>query len=430
MRAPRPNRALPLVCCAAAASVALGLSSDPAAAQFRGCELDDSRCISDQIAQQCGVNGATVDSCLAFAAELQVQHGVSPTTAIGATLGGTYFTLAEMADDDADEALYLARARETLLDVIANDEAAAEAYGWLAVIDWDSIDARIDWKRKQVAVDPSYFNIRSFVRSLPELRTFDAYLEAIDTARAAYHRATPSKDKWRLALLTLGVYQSVNELVPGTFDREADEFVSRVREDSNWELITSALAEPARDPASMRDALETVCQLDPMFGEEFCMRGIEATVQAAIRYPDISDAQILADAAAIGVMAAPRITGVVELPGGVRIVNADIGTPRLTAWLNQLVNSRLDSLVVLDAIANTSPDMNRRFEVRREIVSRNPNSGRARFDLAQQHFNRKEWEPAQVQLELARELLPPDDEFQDLVREYLFKAEYEIRARN
>jgi hypothetical protein len=54
------------------------------------------------------------------------------------------------------------------------------------------------------------------------------------------------------------------------------------------------------------------------------------------------------------------------------------------------VSSRLDSLVVLDAIANTSLDLDRRFDVTRKIVERNPNSGQARFDLAQQYFNRKE----------------------------------------
>lgn len=287
------------------------------------------------------------------------------------------------------------------MDVIASDEAAADAYGMLSLIDSDSI------------------------------ATLDAYSEAIDTARAAYDRAERIEDKWQFAILILGVYESANAQVPGAFAPGlVDEFLLTVREDSNWELLTRALAAPARAPTAMGDALETACQLAAIYGEEFCMRGIEATVHAAIRYPDIPDAQVLADAAAIGIVAAPRITGVVELPGGVRVVGADIGTPRLTEWLDELVNSRLDSLVVLDAVASTVNDLNRRFEVRREIVSRNPNSGRARLDLAQQYFNRKEWELAHVQLELARELLPPDDEFRYLVREYLFKAEYEIRARN
>jgi tetratricopeptide (TPR) repeat protein len=282
-----------------------------------------------------------------------------------------------------------------------------------------------------VAVDPSHFNVRSFVRLLSEKRTLEAYTEAVDTARSVYDRANPENDKWPFAVLTLSVYRSANAQDPGTFDPNlVDEFVARVREDSNEGLITRALADPARDPAAMRYALEAACRLAAIYGQEFCMRGIEATVQAAIRYPDIPDAQILADAAAIGVMAAPRITGVVELGGGVSQVGADIGTPRLTAWLDQLVDSRLDSLVVLDSLASTVHDMNRRFEVRREIVERTPNSGRARFDLAQQYFNRKEWEQALPHLELARELVPPDDEFQDLVREYVFTAEYEIRNRN
>jgi hypothetical protein len=63
-------------------------------------------------------------------------------------------------------------------------------------------------------------------------------------------------------------------------------------------------------------------------------------------------------------------------------------------------------------------------------VLRNPNSGQARFDLAQQHFNRDEWEPARIELELASEMLPPDDELQWLVRQYLRTADYEIRSRN
>lgn len=430
MKAPRLTRVLTGVSCVAAALVVLGLSIDSATAQFRGCELDDLRCIEIQI--DCRLNEAPVESCLlSFVAELQAQQGVSPSTAIGTTLGSTYFQLAQNADDDDDEALYLTRAREAFLDVIASDEAAADAYLGLAVIDWDSIDARIDWKRKHVAVNPSYFSIRSFIRSLSELRTLEAYSEAIDTARAAYDREEPGESKWQFATLVLGVYESANARVPGTFAPGlVDDFLLTVREDSNWDLLTSALEEPVRDPAAIGDALETACQLTAMYGQEFCMRGIEATVHAAISYPDRPDAQVLADAAALGIMAAPRITGVEELPGRVSVVGADIGTPRLTEWLDELMNSRLDSLVVLDAVASTVRDMNRRFEARREIVSRNPNSGRARFDLAQQYFNRKEWDLALPHLELARELLPPDDEFQNLVREYLREAEYEIRAGN
>jgi hypothetical protein len=151
------------------------------------------------------------------------------------------------------------------------------------------------------------------------------------------------------------------------------------------------------------------------------MRGVETTVQAAIRSPDSSNAQVLADAAAFGAMAAP--------PGGGPL-STDTRRPRLAGWMEELLDSRLDSLVVLDAVASISPEMDRRFEVRREIVLRNPNSGQARFDLAQQHFNRDEWEPARIELELASEMLPPDDELQWLVRQYLRTADYEIRSRN
>ena len=108
----------------------------------------------------------------------------------------------------------------------------------------------------------------------------------------------------------------------------------------------------------------------------------------------------------------------VALPSQLKLSRVK-GLPRVAAGL--------DSLVVLDAIGNIHPDLIRRFEVTREIVARDPNSGRARFDLAQRYFDRKEWEPAHVQLELARELLPPEDEFRYLVREYLLHAEYEIR---
>ena len=200
----------------------------------------------------------------------------------------------------------------------------------------------------------------------------------------------------------------------------ADGFVARVREDSNWNLIANTLANPIGQPAAIADALETACYLVWIFGEELCMEGIEAVVQTAVRIEDIADAQILADAAARGASAVPRGSAVYR----------ESLRPRLTAWLDELVDNRLDSLVVLDAIANTSPDMNRRFEVRLEIVSRNPDSGRARFDLAQQYFNREQWGLAMPHLELARELLPPDDEFQNLVLEYLREAEYEIGTRN
>jgi tetratricopeptide (TPR) repeat protein len=409
-------------------AIALGLSSEPAAAQFRGCDVDDVRCLDDHIFQYCVEPQATAATCQALAEDLQAQQSISETAAIGTTLGTSFYNLARWSDDDADEARYLARARQTLLDVVAEvdvvaeDDAVAEAYVALAVVDADFIEARIDWLRQLVAIDPKYSYIGIFSSALSELRTPEAYAEAMDTAIAAYDRAAPGSDKWLLAGLILGYYQSASRRDPGTFELAlADEFVARVREDSNWDWIVQVASDPAQNPALMHDALETACHLIRVFGEEVCMRGVETTVQAAIRSPDSSNAQVLADAAAFGAMAAP--------PGGGPL-SPDTRRPWLAGWMEELLDSRLDSLVVLDAVASISPEMDRRFEVRREIVLRNPNSGQARFDLAQQHFNRDEWEPARIELELASEMLPPDDELQWLVRQYLRTADYEIRSRN
>jgi hypothetical protein len=171
----------------------------------------------------------------------------------------------------------------------------------------------------------------------------------------------------------------------------------------------------------MRSALENACWLIVVFGDEACIPGVGLTVQVAIRLSNTPDAQVLADAAAFGAMAAP--------PGG-SPVSPDTRRPRLTGWLDQLLTSRLDSLVVLDAIASISPDMDRRFEIRREIVVRYPDSGEARFDLAKHHFDRDEWTLARDQFQLAKEMLPPDHEFKWLVRQYLRIADYEIQRRN
>lgn len=409
----------------AIASIVLCVVSIPAAAQFRGCAADDFRCLDDLLSRFCSnpeVTDATVASCRALAEDLNTQQGIAPTTAIGTTLGGSYYSLALRADGDAMKAYYLESARQALLDVIAADDTSPQAYSWLALVDSDSIENRIEWLRELVVVDPAFLNIRSFVRAHAMLADPEAYSQAIGVARAAYDRAPPGRDKWLLADLLLGYYEFavVNDsesVEPGP----ADEFAARVREDSNWNSVSQAIADPAGDPAAMRDALETACQLIPVVGEEPCMLGVATTVQAAIRYPDNPDAQILADAAAFGAMATPS---------GGDIISPDTRRPRQTAWLDQLLSNRLDSLIVLHAIATITPDLNRRFELRREIVARNPNSGRARLYLAEQLFNRKEWEPARVEFELASELLPPDDEFTWLVREYLRAVDYQIRNGN
>jgi hypothetical protein len=74
--------------------------------------------------------------------------------------------------------------------------------------------------------------------------------------------------------------------ISGTFDPAmADAFRSLVQRDSQWEQVTRAVAEPARDPARMRTALATACDLSLVFGEETCVHGIEATVNAATSFP-------------------------------------------------------------------------------------------------------------------------------------------------
>ena len=262
--------------------------------------------------------------------------------------------------------------------------------------------------------------MRGLVSRLFEMGTPQAISEATEVAKSAYSNAEPGRDKWRSAAYAYGTYQMASLRFPGTVaPGAADEFVSRVRQDSNWDIVSRALDEPARQPAAMPDALETACQLAGVFGDEPCMRGIEATMQAVISDPDSPDAQILADAAAFGMMAAPR---------GGNIVTPDTITPTLVTWLNQLLSSQLDTLTVLEAIATVSLDRDRRREIRREIVSRNPNSGQARFELGKVYYDQRRWAEALVQLEVARELSPPEDQMR--IRSYLRQAQYEVGDHN
>jgi hypothetical protein len=372
---------------------------------------------------QCAERGTSVESCQALITELRIQQRVTPTTAIGETLGLALYRLADMASIEGkrdSEATYRAIARQVFLDVVSNDQSAGGAFAMLSVIDHESISDSIAWARKAVAVGQSWIVMRGLVSRLFEMGTPQAISEATEVAKSAYSNAEPGRDKWRSAAYAYGTYQMASLRFPGTVaPGAADEFVSRVRQDSNWAIVSRALDEPARQPAAMPDALETACQLAGVFGDEPCMRGIEATMQAVISDPDSPDAQILADAAAFGMMAAPR---------GGNIVTPDTITPTLVTWLNQLLSSQLDTLTVLEAIATVSLDRDRRREIRREIVSRNPNSGQARFELGKVYYDQRRWAEALVQLEVARELSPPEDQMR--IRSYLRQAQYEVGDHN
>ena len=95
----------------------------------------------------------------------------------------------------------------------------------------------------------------------------------------------------------------------------------------------------------------------------------------------------------------------------------------LVAWLDEFLSGGLDSLTVSEAIATVSRDRDRRREVRREIVSHDANSGQARFELGKVYYDQRRWAEALVQLELARQLSPPEDQMR--IRSYLRQAEYE-----
>jgi hypothetical protein len=399
--------------------MALGLTSGVALAQFRGCPVDHSRCLDDVLSSQCAERGTSAETCQALVTELQIQQRATATTAIGETLGSALYHLADLAlfeGDRSTEAAYRAIARQVFLDVVSNDESAHGAYTMLAVIDHESIADSIAWARQAVAAGQSWIVLRGLVSRLFQVGTPQAISEATDVAERAYSDAEPGREKWRSAAYAYRTYQLAGLQFPGSVaPGAADEFVDRVRQDSNWDIVSRLLDDPARQPAAMRNALETACHLAGVFGAEPCLRGIEVTVQAVTSHPDSPDAQILADAAAFAMMAAPR---------GGDIVTPDTRTPTLVAWLNQFLSSGLDSLAVLEAIATVSLDRDRRRGVRREIVARNPNSGQARFELGKVYYDQRYWAEALVQLEMARELSPPEDQMR--IRSYLRQAKYEV----
>jgi hypothetical protein len=258
----------------------------------------------------------------------------------------------------------------------------------LSIIDRESISDSIAWARKAVAAGQSRIVTQGLVSLLLEVGTPQAISEAVEVAANAYSAAEPGRDKWRNAAYAYDTYQTVSRRFPGMLAPEtADEFAGRVKQDSNWYAALQVLDDPARRPHSVRDALVTVCHLAGVFGDEPCMYGIEATVQAAIRFPHLPDAQILADAAALGMKAAPQ---------GGSIVSPDTRTPVLIAWLDRFRNNQLDSLVVLDAIATVSRDRDLRRETRLEIVARNPTNGQARFELGKVYYDQQRWAEAVV----------------------------------
>jgi hypothetical protein len=229
------------------------------------------------------------------------------------------------------------------------------------------------------------------------------------------------RDKWRHAtqawyLRNLAVEQHPEAVDPAS----AASFAERVRRESGWNDAARIAAQPSRRPAAVKGALEILCALTGIFGDERCIRGIEEAVLAATRFPPEPDAQVLGDAAAAAMKMASRGGGIVE--------GSDIRTPLFEHWLDELLREGLDSPAVLDALATISRNRERRLQARKDLVARNPDDGEAWFELGKIHFDESRWEEALGPLEIARELASGDDRF--LIESYLRQAIYEIEASN
>jgi tetratricopeptide (TPR) repeat protein len=390
-----------------------------ASAQVRTCGVDDSTCLESIYASQCAESGASAETCRTWAAELQSHRSVTPTTAIGLALGLTYFRLSETAASEEDASAYRDRARAVFLEVVAADPSAGDGYLMLSVIESDPIERRIGWLRRAVEVDPGRLTVRSLVNELMRLGTLEGILEAIVVADAAYINTGVGRDKWRDAtqawyLRTLTVEQYPEAVDPAS----AASFAERVRRESGWDDAAQIAAQPSRRPAAVKDALEILCALTGIFGDDVCIRGIEEAVLAATRFPSEPDARILGDAAAAGMKIAPRGGGIVE--------GSYSRTPLFEHWLDELLREELDSPAVLDALATISRNRERRLQARRDLVARNPADSEAWLELGKIHFDESRWEEALAPLEIARELSSGDDRF--LIESYLRQAIYEIEA--
>lgn len=393
-----------------------GSASGADNAQNKGCSLDNFRCLEELVSSHCYERGTDLQSCQAFAAELQSQHSVAPTTELGEALGLAHYRLSEITDAASARAAYRESAREIFLDVVSNDESASGAYLMLSAIDHESLTDSIAWLRKSVATDQSQIAVHSLTSNLLTLGTPAAISEALDVVQGAYSNAKTGPEKWRQAAYVYDTYKGANLRFPGIVSAQrVDRFASRVRRDSSWNAALRTLNGRMIRPASVFSALETVCSLAGVFGEEPCIQSAEAVVEVAISSQDSEHAQRLADAAA---------SGMKTLRGGACMVNCVDSRALLTAWLEQLSSAGLDSLMVLDAIATISPSWDQRLETRREIVARDPNSGQAQFELGKEYFDQNIWAEAITHFEIARGLLPPDDAIN--ITAYLRQANYEV----
>lgn len=394
-----------------------GFASENTLPQFQGCSVDETRCLENVYYMHCADRGTGFESCLALAQDLLAQRKLTPTTAVGDILGQVYYRLAQMAlfaRAEEVEEQYRARAREIFLDVIAKDKSAANSYLMLSVIDNDSVEVSLDWKRKAVELDQKWAN--SLATKLVRTGTADGIAEAIEVVQTAYSKAAPGKEKWRSASYAYATFESIKFQYPNLYDsRAADKFVARVRRDSKWNLVSRILEDPTSAPRFVSDALQTSCGLTDVFGDELCLRAGESVVQAVLDAPNSAYAQTLADAAATGMQAHGGGHCMVDCP--------DYNTPRVKQ-LEQFVKFGLDSLAVLEAIATISRDPDQWLEARREIVARYQDNGEARFQLGKVYYDQKRWAEAIVQLEFAIELSPPEDQY--FIANYLRQASIEL----
>lgn len=396
-----------------------GITAPLLHAQIQGCSEDDYRCPEYRYSLSCAYNGTTFQSCEAFANEFQEHYTETPTTAVGLTLGLTYYRLAHlslMAGDSSAEESFLNKSREVFSSVIANDDSSADAYSMMSILDIDSPDLSLSWRRKAVALDPGRVSISMINRQLFQIGTRDAIAEIVSIAEHFYTHATLTPKRWEGAAYAYQIMLEARRQYPNYVgEKVLNDFLSRVRRDSQWDDVMQVLESPENQADKLQHAMVTACSLSILLPGDTCLGYIEGTIETVLNDPDHPEAQVLADAAAAGMKAAPFTACIVNC--------VDERTPRILL-LEQLVDAGLSSLPVLDAIATISLDRDKRRLTREEIVSNYPDDAQARYELGKVYYDQDYWAESIEQFEVAEKRMQGD--LLHSIKEYFSQARYEL----
>lgn len=410
-----PVRLLPALAALTIAIAALA-PHKAARADVLGCNDADRRCIDQIYSSRCAEVGTSRATCEALAIEAEAIWTTNGSTGAGELLVIVYYRLASMSDDASVGHSYLQRSRALALDVVAADPEAVGAMQMLAVLEGENREQRIAWLRRVVEIDPDW--IRVLTRALLTQGTREDFLEVLEILEDQFRVAPPGIDRWQGAQAIHSHLNRSSRFGITTDPATMAELQELVRQESDWDRVLATLSSPSGHAEDVSFALETACTLLGFFGSDPCLDGIERTVLAA-RAPNEPNAQILADAAARGITLAPR--------GGIAIDEALQARRRQFAqWLDEFAGYGLDSVTVLESIGSIAESSGRWIEVRREIVSREPDDGEARFQLGKVYYDRRHWAESIREFERARELLPEEESYR--IDGYLRQARAQVQA--